>query len=222
MNPLEKIIADSFHVMFYFSDHTWNRGYTKWMGVPVLQSPFDMWTFQEVIVDTLPEVIIETGSAAGGSALFFASIFDLLAKIKKNVDGSVISIDTQAEMETKVSHPRIKFIKGKSVDPKIVNMIKSKIKRKRVMVVLDSDHTDKNVSAEIKIYAPFVTPGCYLVVCDTNLGGHPVFNNAVPGLGPMKAVEKFFKSSPDFDIDKFREEKYFMTFFPNGWLRRKA
>ena len=47
------------------------------------------------------------------------------------------------------------------------------------MVVLDSDHTGTTCSASSSSTAPLVSPGCYLVVEDTNVNGHPV----VPGSG---------------------------------------
>ena len=51
---------------------------TRWMGAKVLQWPTDLLIMQELIWTTKPDFIVETGSAAGGSALFYASIFELL------------------------------------------------------------------------------------------------------------------------------------------------
>jgi cephalosporin hydroxylase len=209
-HPLERFIAEAFHLLYYFSPHTWNGGFTKWMGVAVLQNPFDMWVLQEVIYETKPDLIIETGSAVGGTASFYVSLFP---KVR------VISIDTQEEMKPEFEHPRISFLKGMSTDKGIVAKVKKEAAGKRVMVVLDSDHTTENVLAEMKAYSGIVTRGCYMVVCDSNLGGNPVINPIVPGPGPMAAIQKFMDGNKQFEIDKSRE-KFFMTFFPNGWLRK--
>lgn len=212
-NPLTEVITGLFHVMFYNSDHTWQQGFTKWQGVSILQNPFDMWIKQEILWETKPDLIIETGSALGGTALFYVSAYPKCY---------VISVDTQEMWKVEVKHPRIKFLKGSSTNPKMVKEIKDYAKKfKRVMVILDSDHTEDHVYKEIGIYSPLVTPGCYLVVEDTNIGGNPVTSN-VPGRGPMAAVQRFIEGEGQeyFEIDKSKE-KYYMTFYPNGWLRRR-
>jgi cephalosporin hydroxylase len=86
-----------------------------------------------------------------------------------------------------------------------------------VMVVLDSDHSAAHVLDELRAYAPLVTPGSYLVVEDTNINGHPVFDSFGPG--PTEAVTKFLDESSAFVVDRSRE-KFLLTFNPSGWLRR--
>lgn len=211
LNPVEKIVADLFHTMYYYSSHTWNEGITRWMGVPVLQNPLDMWVLQELIFETQPDFLIETGSCSGGSALFFVTIFPKL---------EVISIDTGDLDIPKFDHKRIWWKIGKSTNKTVLIDVKKAVKGKKVMVVLDSDHTDQNVLTEMESYGPLVSGGCYMVVCDTNLGGNPIHNMSVKGPGPMKAIEKYFEKHSDFEVDLNRE-KFYMTFFPNGWLRKK-
>ena len=214
-NYAERLIADCFHVVYYVSN-VWNHGNTKWLGKVIFQHPMDMWVKQDIIFETRPTVIVESGTAAGGSALYYATIFDQLGK------GKVVSIDLQDSGAGKpdFTHPRIVFIKGDCLSPKTLSKVKGMIKKSdRVMVVLDSDHKTEHVTKEIKLYAPLVTVGCYLIVEDTNLGGHPVMNPTVPGPGPGQAVYKFIETNKDFEIDKSRH-KFFMTWCPDGFLRR--
>jgi len=90
------------------------------------------------------------------------------------------------------------------------------------MVVLDSNHNKEHVLEELRLYAPLVTPGNYLVVQDTHLNGHPVFvgDSPDPGHeGPMEALDEFLPRNTQFQSDRSRE-KYGLTFCPRGWLKR--
>ena len=60
-----------------------------WLGIPIIQLPEDMLMLQELIYKIRPDVIIETGTARGGSAIFYASILELLG------NGRVISVDIE-------------------------------------------------------------------------------------------------------------------------------
>lgn len=88
----------------------------------------------------------------------------------------------------------------------------------RVMVILDSDHSLTHVAGELEAFAPLVTPGCYLIVEDTNINGHPVYPEFGPG--PMEAVLEFLPHHPEFVVDA-RCERLLMTFNPNGFLLRQ-
>ena len=90
---------------------------------------------------------------------------------------------------------------------------------KSVMVILDSDHTRDHVLAELRAYAPIVTPGQYLVVEDSNINGHPVFPGFGPG--PMEALQAFLAETGEFEVDRSRE-KFLVTFNPGGYLRKRS
>jgi cephalosporin hydroxylase len=64
-----------------------------------------------------------------------------------------------------------------------------------------------------------VSPGGYLIVEDTNVNGHPVLPEHGPG--PLEALEAFFAETDEFEVDATRE-KFFLTFNPRGFLRKKA
>jgi cephalosporin hydroxylase len=178
-----------------------------------------MWVKQEIIFETKPTLIIETGTAMGGSAMFYATLLDQIGT------GRIVSIDIQDKKSgmglPEFKHKRVSFIKASSVDPITIKKVKSMIKPKdRVMVFLDSDHSTEHVLKELNLYGPMVTLGCYMVVDDTNLGGHPVMNASVPGPGPYAAVEEFLKNDSSFEIDPSRH-KFYMTWCINGFLRKK-
>lgn len=204
---MDKRVA-AFHRLYYENGAYWDS--TKWLGVRCIKSPLDMWIYQEIIFETEPTLIIETGTHAGGSALYFASMLDLLG------EGKVVSVDLNPILSEYPRHPRIKYLSGNSVAPRIVEQITAFAQEQRVMVCLDSDHKGSHVSAELKAYAPLVSPGCYLIVEDTCVGGRPIRPDYKPG--PAEAVAEFLPGS-DFEVD-YKREKLLMTFNPGGFLRR--
>jgi cephalosporin hydroxylase len=178
----------------------------------VAKCPLDLWIYQEILFERRPGLIVETGTYYGGSALFLASMLDLIGS------GRVISIDTGWDPNPP-AHPRIEYRTGSSVAPEIVDGVREAVQPgERVMVILDSDHSRDHVLAELRAYSPLVTPGDYLVVEDTNINGNPVKPDFGPG--PREAVEEFLAQNGDFDVDDSRE-KFFMTFSPGGYLRRR-
>lgn len=205
-----KDVVNRFHRLYYdSSQRTWRN--TFWMGVPVAKCPLDLWVYQEVFKETRPDLVIETGTAHGGSALYMAHLFDLIGS------GRVVTVDIERHGEPP-AHPRITHLLGSSTSAEIIERVTAEAaSASRVCVVLDSDHSREHVLAELRAYAPLVTPGCYLVVEDTNVHGHPVFRSHGPG--PMEAVELFLKERSDFAADASRE-KFFMTFNPSGYLKR--
>lgn len=204
--------AEEFHKLFYETAYSrgdeWNP---KWMGVAALKCPFDLWVYQEILHETRPDIVLETGTARGGSALFLASMFDLLGS------GEVVSIDIVRRPEWPV-HPRITYLTGSSTSAPILEQVRRRVAgAARVMVILDSDHKKDHVLDELREYAPLVTKGSYLIVEDTNINGRPVFPGFGPG--PGEAVDDFLKGHPAFVRDLSRE-RFFVTFNPGGYLQR--
>lgn len=203
-------IINHFHRIYYESPHRTRRN-TFWLGIKAQKCPLDLWVYQEIIYETRPDIIIETGTAAGGSALFLASICDLLGR------GEIISIDIEKK-KNRPEHPRVKYLLGSSTSEEIVGEVEALVRAKdRLMTILDSDHHKEHVLRELEIYSKFVTRESYLIVEDTNISGHPVRPKF--GAGPMEAVKEFLKTNDDFVIDHSRE-KFYLTFNPDGYLRR--
>jgi cephalosporin hydroxylase len=184
--------------------------HTHWLGTKASKCPFDLWMYQEILSRTRPDVIIETGTLFGGSALYLASMCDLLG------NGRVITIDIE-EREDRPRHPRILYLTGSSVAPEIVAQVKDEIAdTNRVMVILDSDHHDDHVLRELEIYGPLVTEDCYLIVEDTPSG--ELFPE-LWGAGPSAAIEEYMRTNSSFVVDRDCE-KFILTFNPGGYLKR--
>lgn len=203
-------VVRAFHRMYYDSN-VYRRTY--WRGVETQKCPLDLWIYQEILHERRPDVIVETGTFSGGSALYLASLFDLLGR------GRVITVDI-APQPNRPAHSRITYIEGlSSTSPEAVTKVNAMIKGgEEVMVILDSDHSRDHVLGELRIYGKMVTPGQYLIVEDTNINGHPALREFGPG--PMEALDLYLKEDDAFEIDSTRE-KFYMTFNPRGYLRKR-
>jgi cephalosporin hydroxylase len=207
---LEKEAHDYVHRKYYDGRAWWEK--TQWLGVEILKNPFDLWIYQEILHKNRPDIIIETGSFNGGSALYLSNILDLIDH------GRVISIDIETHNRT-VSHPRLEFWQASSVAAETLNRLKDLIQPSdKVMVILDSDHSETHVYQELQLYSPLVSSGQYLIVEDTNVNGYPVFKEHGPG--PMEATQRFLKETSDFHLCK-ECEKFPITFNPSGYLIKK-
>ena len=141
----------------------------SWLGEPCINLPEDMLALQEIITNTKPEFIIETGVAWGGSILFGASLLRLIGGKK------IIGIDTYMPpnvkkriLKHKLLSNKIKLINDDSISDKTIRKIKKIIgNSKKVLVILDSHHTHDHVLKELNLYSEFVTKGNYLICGDT-------------------------------------------------------
>jgi cephalosporin hydroxylase len=188
-------------------------GRTRWLGVSVVKSPTDLLVLQEIIAETRPNLIIETGVLAGGSTYYLATLFDLIG-----IDGTVVGVDVDLSAVSPyiADHPRVELIEGSSTDPAVVATLRERAEGRRVMVDLDSDHRAEHVAGELRALAPLVTPQCYLVVEDTWFGRTVRFDQ---GSGPADALDAWLAEGQPFEVDRWRE-RLLLTGMAGGYLRR--
>ena len=207
----DQAVIRRFHQIYYdLNYHGGGWKDTRWMGANVYKCPLDLWIYHEIVFSLRPDVIVETGSADGGSGLYLASMCDLTH------NGFVLSIDI--EKKERPTHPRLLFMQGDTSKPESLDAVKKFIlPDSKVMAILDSEHTKDHVLAELNLFAPLVTPGQYLIVEDTNINNNPV----VPmwGPGPNEALGEWLPGHPDFQVDG-EKHKFLLSFNPGGYLRR--
>ncbi len=211
---MKKNIGDNFHI-FYEQNRLWEK--QTWLGVPILTIPFDLLIIQELIFKIRPRYIIETGTGFGGSALFYASICQLLGYGQIITIDKVHKIPELSQIAKYLFDTRVVEFTGSSLNQKIIKQIYSIAKNQKNIVILDSWHCKEHVLKELKLYSPLVSIGSYIIVEDSHVNGHPI--QWKWGEGPYEAIEEFLKNNNCFKIDK-ECEKLGMTFNPNGYLRR--
>jgi cephalosporin hydroxylase len=211
----------------------WNERYIytfSWLGRPVIQNPEDMIRAQEVVYRIQPDVIIETGVAHGGSLIFYASLCKVINK------GRIIGIDIKIRphnrqaIERHELSPFITLIEGSSIDPVVVENVKSLVKDdETVLVFLDSCHTKEHVLAELQAYHGFVSKGSYIVATDGIMKDLYDVPRGQPGWKhdhPAAAAAEFVHGHPEFVLEKppwpFNESNLNenVTYWPDAYLKK--
>lgn len=198
----------------------------EWLGVPIIQFPTDLIVFQEIVWRTKPDLIIETGVARGGSINYWASLQSIC-----DINGHVLGVDIEIRDHTIRAIEGSKFkdsitlIQGDSTDIQTFEKISQIANQyRRVMVVLDSNHTHEHVYRELELYANLVSEGCYLLVLDTVIDDLRIDPNREwgPGKSPKSAVLNFMNANPlIFEADRTIEEKAVFTVAPSGfWIKK--
>lgn len=193
--------------------HTSDFSNVSWLGRPIRQNLADLWTVQELITDRDVDLVIECGTYHGGSALFMASVFDLLGR------GHVVTIDIKNDGVE--PHPRIDYLYGSSTSSEIVEVVRAKVRNhqpRELLVVLDSSHAASHVLDELRTYADLVPVGGYLIVQDGLIDVLPMFWEQRPG--PLAAIRTFLAEDDRFEIDEERSGKFLFHHSPSGCLRR--
>jgi cephalosporin hydroxylase len=212
LSPEDEATVLRFQELYY---RVWQQGADTlnvgWLGYRMIKCPLDLWTYQELLVSLRPDFVVETGTLAGGSAYYLATILDLIGH------GEVLTVDIDDSI-SRPSHARIHYLHGSSTSPEMVEEVGRRVGDSRaVIVILDSDHTRDHVRREMELFAPLVGAGYYLIVEDTNINGHPAYPDFGPG--PMEAVVDFLDDHGEFTVDPVGE-RFLMTANPRGFLRR--
>jgi cephalosporin hydroxylase len=181
-------------------------------GVKSLKCPFDYVTYQMIINEVKPDLIIEIGTHYGGNSIYMADLLELIGK------GEVHTIDISRFGNSKLldAHPRIKrFYDGyENYDLRIAENFET------VLVIDDGSHQYRDVKNAFQKFNDIVTLNSYYIVEDgvlSDLG----YNDSYEG-GPLRAIDEVMKQNENYIIDRkwcdfFGKNS---TFNPNGFLKR--
>jgi hypothetical protein len=146
------------------------------------------------------------------------------------VEGKVLGIDIDIRdhalqaIEQSRQKNQIQLLQGSSTDIEVFSQVKElSTKFKRVMVVLDSNHTHEHVLAELNLYADLVTADCMLLVLDT------VIDDLIPdpdrpwgpGASPKSAVMEFMSTKENEFVNELEyESRAAISVAPQGYWRK--
>ena len=221
-------------------NHSWKNKYTyhfSWLGRPIIQMPQDILALQEIIWKVKPDLIIETGIAHGGSVCLSASLLALLEidDLKKNpkskLNRKVIGIDidirkhNREKIEKHFLADKIEMIEASSVDEKTFKKVEKISKNySKILVILDSNHTEEHVLQELTLYGSLVSKNSYCIVFDTIISEMASdFSNNRPWNrrnSPKTAINKFLKKDKKFIVDNSIDNKLLISMAPGGFLKK--
>lgn len=192
---------------------------TNYRGLKTIKCPFDYVMYQMIINEIKPDLIIEIGTAYGGSSLYLA---DLLNNIG---NGIVHTIDITDEWFNSnnddlknlvLNHTRIKrFLGGyQNYDLKNVEGFNT------IMLIDDGSHQYNDVKDTMNKFKDIISYNSYMIIEDGSLlwvGLEESFNG-----GPLKAIDEFISVNKNFTIDRKWCDffGYNATFNPNGYLKK--
>lgn len=194
--PLE-MLRDAAQYAFH------RRGPAKhgtWRGVRAIRYPTDLILYAEIIQKQKPDLIVETGTRYGGTALFLADMCRLVNH------GKVISIDIDDQFGEVPSHTKLTCLRGDSALADTVSQVVAK-SGDTALVILDSDHSPEHVYRELHAYADLVHVGGYMIAED------------LQSEGAHKAIKRFLNERSDFALDK-SAGKYGIHAGEGGFLKR--
>ena len=183
----------------------------RYRGVPMLKNPFDLALYPMLLERAQPQTLIEIGTHAGGSALWFAD---------QRPGMHVLSIDLQTPEA--VSHPSVQFLRGDAHRLGEVLTDMESLARP-LLVIEDSSHMAATTAAVLDFFDRWMRPGEYLVVEDGILTDMRVAD--AYGGGPLRAIHDFLaRTRGRYEIDRTFCDYYGrnVTWNVDGYLRRIA
>ena len=141
VDKIDKAVGDKINLEKFMQSINRCFDTSSWLGVEIEKNPLDLMTLQEIIFEKRPDTIIECGTFRGGSALYMASLMDLM-----NIDGKIFTIDR--DMYPRPVHPKIGYIHSDCLTAKLPKV------KGQTMLILDCDHHGGHVYAELTSFDP--------------------------------------------------------------------
>lgn len=185
----------------------------RYRGKQLTKFPEDLRTYQKVIEETQPNVIIELGTYDGGSAMWF---HDQMRGITHRAS-FVATVDVA---DVRLDYQGVIVIHGDLRDDDVLHRVEDVLDAgDRVMVVEDSAHTYDVTSAALRLYSEFVTPGCYFVVED-GIVDDPELSVWAGSVGVQPAIVDFLATDAGKGFTREWRDEFGLTMHPGGWLRK--
>jgi cephalosporin hydroxylase len=199
-------------------------------GVPLSKFPEDLRTYEHLLWETRADTVIEIGTQAGGSALWFRD--RLLANRRYGRaarDPLVISVDlthASAREELERADPRwpeaISLVERDVRDPTTADAVAELVPEgARCFVIEDSAHEHDTTLAALNGFARFVAPGGFFVVEDGCVDVEELRLEPDWPRGVLPALHEWLQTPLGREFRVRRDlELYGVSCHPEGFLQR--
>jgi cephalosporin hydroxylase len=199
-------------------------------GAPIQKFPEDLRVYEHLLWASRCNVVVELGTNAGGSTLWFRDRLETMAHYGRVRNPRVIAVDiVPAETEHGVRRVdpdarHIVFVDGDVTDDALPARIDELVRPgDRVFVIEDSAHTYETTMASLRGFSRFTPFDGWFVVEDTVVDVEELrIDDRWPhGVAPAVHDWLLTDQGRQFEVDP-SVELYGVTCHPGGFLRRRA
>ena len=204
---LDRAAVSRAHDVLYESD-AWTHA--TWLGTQALKNPLDLWVYQEIMDETQPELIVETGTYRGGSARLPRVALRSHGSRRGRVDRH--RADARRLSRASADHvPRRALVDGSGG--------RRRGARSRCGPPDPRHPRLRPLAGARRGRARRVRVARASRLLRDRRGLEHRADPQGPDARPVEAVETFLATTDEFEIDRERE-KFLITFNPSGYLRR--
>jgi cephalosporin hydroxylase len=194
----------------------------SWLGVPIIKLPEDIMVLQEFFHSYKPDAVIEIGVARGGGIKLYASLQRMLSQ-----EVNVLGVDqklfphTIRALQSELSSGVI-LVEADSISHHAFTCIEEFIKgKKRILMILDGDHSHEQVLKELKLYGDLLPPGSYIIVADTIAEDLCLAEKDRPwgkGNNPKTGLKEFLAQNNTWQPDRHWGRRATISESRDGWI----
>jgi cephalosporin hydroxylase len=200
-------------------------------GVPLSKFPEDLRTYEHLLWEEAADTVIEIGTHAGGSALWFRDRLSALVQYGRIArEPRVITVDISQEAArdnlTRTDpdwSTTITLVEADVCAPETAERVAALVPEgARCFVVEDSAHEYDTTFAALDNFARLVPPGGYFVVEDGSVDVEEMRASANWPRGVLPALHDWLATPEGSDFTVRRDlELYGLSCHPEGFLQRR-
>jgi cephalosporin hydroxylase len=203
----------------------------SYAGIKLSKFPEDLRTYEHLLWADLPDTVVEVGTQAGGSALWFRDRLRTLASYGRlGREPRVVTLDLSqdwARRELSAADPDwerdITLVEGDVREAATVAEIRRKVGADaRCLVVEDSAHEYETTRAALDGLAGLISPGGFFVVEDGCVDVEELRLLPSWPRGVLRALRDWLQTSEGSAFEVRRDlELYGISCHPSGFLQRR-